>query len=391
MLVYMYRFFCGYVTIKIFGDFPERFINICAFNRIQLWNIRRKKDCIFANVSVKDYLKIRGVKKNKSVHIKLINKKGVYFAIKPYFKRKGIFAGIILFFLTIVFLSQFIWNIEVVGNKTIDRKDIIKSCEEIGIKEGVLAAAVDTNSARLKLLLNNENLSWASFIIEGSHLTVNILETKTVDKKDTSPNNLVATKDGVIEKIIVSGGKSVVKKNQAVLKGDLLVSGAIEYSNGTTDFVHCDGKILAQTERIEFFETPLKINKIYPTGRTFKRKILTFFGLKIPLSMLPINFDFSKSVSIANITNDSSYSPIYISTVIYKEKTKKQVKLSVDEAKERLKKIAKKKENSKLKDVEIMSFSDEFIHKNDRIIMKRKYNCIENIATSEKIKIINVN
>ena len=49
-----------------------------------------------------------------------------------------------MFFLIIVFLSQFIWNIEVIGNKTIDRKDIIKSCEEIGIKEGVPAAAIDT-------------------------------------------------------------------------------------------------------------------------------------------------------------------------------------------------------------------------------------------------------
>lgn len=391
MLVYIYRFFCGYVTIKIFGDFPERFINICAFNRIQLWNIRRKKDCIFAKVSVKDYFKIRSVKKNRSVHIKLINKKGVYFAIKPYFKRKGFFVGIIMFFLIIVFLSQFIWNIEVIGNKTIDRKDIIKSCEEIGIKEGVPAAAIDTNSARLKLLLNNEKLSWASFIIEGSHLSVNVLETKTVDQKDTSPNNLVAMKDGVVEKIMVSGGKSVVKKNQAVLKGDLLVSGAIEYSNGTTDFVHCEGEVFASTERIEIFETPLKITEIHQTERTVKRRVLTFFGLKIPLSLTPIDFDFSKEVTDANITNGSSYSPIYVSTVIYKEKTQKEVKLNVDEAKERLKKIAKKKENSKFKNVEILSYSDEFIHKNDRIIMKRKYNCIENIATSEKIKIINVN
>lgn len=391
MLVYIYRFFCGYVTIKIFGDFPERFINICAFNRIQLWNIRRKKDCIFAKVSVKDYFKIRNVKKNRSVHIKLINKKGVYFAIKPYFKRKGFFVGIIMFFLIIVFLSQFIWNIEVIGNKTIDRKDIIKSCEEIGIKEGVPAAAIDTNSARLKLLLNNEKLSWASFIIEGSHLSVNVLETKTVDQKDTSPNNLVATKDGVVEKIMVSGGKSAVKKNQAVLKGDLLISGAVEYSNGTTDFVHCEGEVFAKTERMEIFETPLKFAETHPTGRSVKRRVLIFFGLKIPLSLTPIDFDFSKEVTDANITNGSSYSPIYVSTVIYKEKTQKEVKLNVDEAKERLKKIAKKKENSKFKNVEILSYSDEFIHKNNRIIMKRKYNCIENIATSEKIKIINVN
>lgn len=391
MLVYIYRFFCGYVTIKIFGDFPERFINICAFNRIQLWNIRRKKDCIFAKVSVKDYFKIKNVKKNRSVHIKLINKKGVYFAIKPYFKRKGFFIGIIVFFSIIVFLSQFIWNIEVIGNKTIDKKDIIKSCEQIGIKEGVPANEIDTNSARLKLLMNNEKLSWASFIIEGSHLSVNVLETKTVDPKDTSPNNLVAMKDGVVEKIMVSGGKSAVKKNQAVLKGDLLVSGAVEYSNGTTDFVHCEGEVFAKTERMEIFETPLKVTEIHPTGRSVERRVLTFFGLKIPLSLTPIDFDFSKEVTDINITNGSSYSPIRISTVIYKEQVEKQVNLNINEAKERLIKNAKEKENSKLKDVEIISYNDEFIYKNNKIIMKRKYKCIENIATSEKIKIINVN
>ena len=391
MLVYLYRFLCGYLTIKIFGDFPERFINICAFNHIQLWNIRRKKDSIYANLSVSDYLKIRRVKKNRSIHIRLIRKKGIYFTLRPYFKRKGIAVGIVVFFLVLVFLSQFIWNIEVVGNKTLGRNEILNFCKEIGIKEGTPTALIDTNSARLKLLMNNEELSWASFIVEGSHLTVNISETKKVDKKDESPNNLIAFKDGVVEKVIVSGGKAVVIKNQAVLKGDMLVSGAIEYANGITNFVRCEGKVLARTECDKVCETPLTVTKTYETGKIAKRRVLTFFGLKIPLSGVPIEFKHTKEICTETISNGGSYSPISISTVVYKEECNKQVKMSVKEAQEYLLKVIKKEEETDMKDVEILSYNDKFSVINNKVKLKRNYKCIENIATAEKIKIINVN
>ncbi len=391
MIVYIYRFLCGYITIKIFGDFPERFLNICAFNHIILWNIRRKKESIYANVSVRDFFRIRKVKKNRSVHVKIIRKKGVYFTLKPYFSRKGIAVGMVLFFAVIVSLSQFIWNIEVVGNKTLSRNEILKYCDNIGIREGTYSGSIDTNSARLQLLMKNGNLSWASFIIEGSHLTVNVLETKTAKIKDSTPSNLIASKDGVIEKVTVSGGKAVVKKEQAVLKGDMLATGALEYSNGTTHFVRCDGEVLAKTERSIECETPLIIKETIDTGRVERRKVLTIFGIQIPLNFNPINFPYSKKHEINTITNGSSYSPIYVNDVVYKERKSVRIKMNEKDAQKYLEERIKKIEKKELGNIEIISSADAFTVENNRLILKRTYRCIENIAVQEKIKIINVN
>ncbi len=391
MIVYIYRFLCGYIKIRIYGDFPERFLNICAFNHIQLWNIRRKRDSIFANVSVKDYKRIRRVKKNKSLHVKLIAKRGIYFTFKPYLVRKGIAVGIALYFVVMCLLSQFIWNIEVVGNKNLSREEVLKYCEKIGIKEGIYSGSIDTNSARLKLLMENDKLSWGSFIIEGSHLTVNISEAKTVDEKETEPANLIATKDGVIEKVTVSSGKAVVKTNQAVLKGDLLATGVLEYSNGRTHFVRCDGVVLARTEKTIVCETPFTVRETTETGRIEKRKILTFFGVDIPLSITPINFDYTKSESKDIITNGSSYSPVYITTVKYREKSTELVTMSRMDAIKYAEKQIAELEKSEMKDAEILSSEDSVELKNERLTLTRKYQCIENIAVQEKIKINNVN
>lgn len=391
MIVYFYRFLCGYVKIKIFGDFPERFINICAFNNIKLWNIQKEKECIYCNVSVKDYFKIRRVKKNKTVHIKLLKKRGIYFTLKPYFTRKGLLVGIIFFFVIIQFLSQFIWNIKVVGNKTLSRSDILKYCKEIGIKEGSYSRSIDTNSARLNLIMECTKLSWASFIIEGSHLTVNVLETKTVKTKDTAPANLVATKDGVVEKITVIGGKAVVKREQPVLKGDMLATGSLEYSNGTTHFVRCEGEIIARTEKIIKCNTPSVIKKSKDTGRVENRKVLNIFGCQIPLSTVPIDFPHSKEYKTDIITNGSAYCPIYITRVRYKERKSDIIKLDENKAKKFLEQKLKEKEKNELKNIDVISSADEFIVKNNSYTLIRKYHCLENIATQEKIKIINVN
>ena len=42
-MLWLYRFFNGYVKVKIEGDFPERLINKCVKSSIILWNIKYLK------------------------------------------------------------------------------------------------------------------------------------------------------------------------------------------------------------------------------------------------------------------------------------------------------------------------------------------------------------
>ncbi len=391
MFVQLCRFLSGFVKIKIFGDFPERFINICAFNGIKLWNIRNKGDFIYANVSTKDFKKIHKVKKSHQMHISIISKRGIYFLIKPYLMRKGIAVGLILFFAVNIILSRFIWNIEIVGNKIVSKEKIISYCKELGVGEGVYSKSIDTNNARLKLLMNHPELSWASFVIEGSHLTVNLLETKTAEVKETAPANLVASKDGVIDKITISKGKAVVQKNQAVLKGDLLGTGVLEYGNGTTHFVRCSGEVTAKTEKSITCTAPFTIRKTVLTGREEKRRVLNVFGLKIPLSFVPVNFKHKRSTDTNRLTNGSSYSPIYMNEITYKEVETVTTRLNREEAVLYVKEKLKKEEIKQLQSAEILSYNDEINFDNSNVTITRKYSCLENIAVQEKIKINTAN
>ena len=59
------NYITGYVNIKVESYFIERFINICISKKILLWNIKRSKSSIlYANISIRDYKKLRKEMKN---------------------------------------------------------------------------------------------------------------------------------------------------------------------------------------------------------------------------------------------------------------------------------------------------------------------------------------
>ena len=391
MFILLLRYICGYLSIKIYGDYPERFINICAANGISLWNIRRRGDCIYANIDVRNYKEIRVLKRKSRVKLKIVRKKGLYFIIKPYLKRSGLAVGVVLFFLLNIALSSFIWNIEIKGNKSLSDEEIIFMCSDIGIYEGMLSSNIDTNDARLKLLIGNEKLSWASFIIEGSHLTVNVSETESVTEDDKSPANFIAARDGIIEKIEISSGQAVVKKGQAVVAGELLASGTVEYKDQSTHFTRCSGTVTARTKRELSVTVPYEIVKKEYTGKSSEKKVVSFFGLKFPLDLVPVTYEHEKEVEKNFFGNEESYLPIYVYNVEFRETSKRNIKMNKKDARKYALNKLKEKEAKELKNAQIIDYEDKITFTDSVITIKRCYNCIENIEILENIKINIVN
>ena len=114
----------GFVDIVVEGYYIERFINICASKSIFLWNLRREKSTILhARVGIRDFKRLKSVCKKTQCKMKIDNKKGVPFILNKYKKRK-LFIGLLIFvFLGIIALSNFIWNIDVVGNQSISKEE----------------------------------------------------------------------------------------------------------------------------------------------------------------------------------------------------------------------------------------------------------------------------
>lgn len=191
------NYFTGYVNIKVEGFFIERFINMCTSKKILLMDIKREKSSImYANVSIKDYKRLRQVAKKTKSKIKIQNKKGLPFFAHKYRKRK-IFAflfGTVI--LAMIVLSNYIWNIEISGNINITKQEILEILEEKGFKIGSSKNDIDTNSVINKIRLERDDIAWMGITVKGTNAIVKIKEADKAPKvlDENAYCNIIADK-----------------------------------------------------------------------------------------------------------------------------------------------------------------------------------------------------
>ena len=325
-MLFLYRFFCGILEVEFSGIYPEKILNLCAQNKIGIWNTRFLGQKIRLFITVIDFKKLPKILKKSGIKVHILRKKGFPFFINKYKKRFGIFAGIVLFFAVLQFMSGFIWIIEVQGTKTVETTEIISVCSELGIKIGTKSNSIDTKNVPQNLLLKMDELSWGSFNIEGCKLTVNVSEVTPKKEDNSVATNLKASADGVIKKIDVTSGNCVVKVGDIVKKGDVLVSGIIENAN-ETKFVHSIGSIIAETQETVSFSEPFLKKVKYPLGKHKKKSVLEIFTLKIPLYIGKQKGSFETQIEHNYLELFSQKLPIVLHTKKFqfvKKETKKQ-------------------------------------------------------------------
>ena len=88
-MVSLLRFIFGYVKVMVTSESPHEILNILLLNGVSFWSIERRKNSIIFCLSVKDYKRIRTLRKKAKfkVKIKIINKVGLTFLIKRITRR----------------------------------------------------------------------------------------------------------------------------------------------------------------------------------------------------------------------------------------------------------------------------------------------------------------
>lgn len=385
-MLFLYRFICGYLEIVFYGEYPEKVLNLCAKNRITLWNSKYKSGKIFTKIMVADFLKLPNLIKNTGIRCHIIKKHGLPFFIKRYKKRMGMVVGIFLFVGILYFLSQHIWIIEVTGNKKVSDIEILKYCYSMGIKGGMSANKINAKIMAQELLLKTDKLSWASFNIEGSKLVVNVSETKK-NNGSYNPTNLKATADGIITHLDVTSGNCVVKLGDTVKKGDLLVSGIIEGANGTR-FVESKGLVVAETEFEITVTEDFKQNIYFKTGKEKVKKVISFFEFKIPLYLGKEKGSFSTKLNIKHLKMFGKKLPI----VIYSKRFTFLKPQEITYNEKQLENLLKKQLNEKIKNQDLKDFqikNTEISVSKEKMQLKAQIIAKKDITKSENL-IINI-
>lgn len=381
----LYRFLWGYVRFTVSGTYPERLLNLLSMNGITAWNIVRRGDGVEANVLVKDYKKIRLVRRQSGCRIRCTERYGAPFFAVKYHKRLGAVAGALLFVALLWFLSGRIWNIELKGNKKTQDAAILAACREIGIYEGASRRSIDPKKARLRLALMLPDIAWASVNMEGSVVTVEISESQKIEKDSDTPCNLMAAVDGVVKAVEITQGALAVRVGDGVVKGDLLVSGVIEYADGSSAFVASKGRIMAETTRTAEYFAPYAQSKEVVAKEPEVKRVLHIFSFKIPLYIGSVQGDYERVIKDKKLMLGARYAPIYVTEGYFYKKSKTSYVLNEDLALKLAQDELKKQEKRDFteKEIEILDYSEEKEVRSDGVLVKRTYKCLENIAKPE--------
>lgn len=385
MLLWIYKFINGYVYVKFISPFPEKMLNICAANGLNFWKVTLKKNILYFKISISDFKRLKVFKRNIKGKIHITKKNGLPFILQRNKYRYGMLVGAVIFVLLINFMSGFVWNLHISGNENISAESILQSLEALNIKEGSRISKIDPQIARNQLLINRKDISWAAFNIEGCRLTVDITETKQKDDKSKDPSNLKAAEDGVIKAVEVISGVANVRVGDAVLKGDLLVSGVVEYKDQHTEFVRSRAKIIAETEKVIRVEVPFKQTKRLQTGKYKKRRVLCFFGVKLPLYLGAVGENFELEPKNQTENESKPYLPIKIIENNYYETYDTEIVLTNDKAKQQAKTELEKAIKNYLSDGKILSQRTVSESNENALVMYAELKCEKDIILEEKI------
>lgn len=296
MLIYLYRFFKGYVYVKLISNKPEYFLNLCSLNGINIWKTVFKGKNLYFKTDINSFKNIKKISAKFKGRVHITKKIGAPFILNRYKKRYGLFIGFAMFAVLLNLLSLYIWNISVVGVDEKISKSVISNLETLGIENGTKISKIDAKILRNELLLNIKELSWAAVNIEGSFLTVDAKVKEKREEISNEPTNLLAAYDGIVKKIETINGTCNVKVGEAVKKGDLLISGMVEYKDLHTEFVRARGKVTAEVEEKIVISTPLRTEKSVRTGECFNRSVLDFLGIKIPLFLNGVKSSYETEI-----------------------------------------------------------------------------------------------
>lgn len=386
-----YNYAIGYANIQVEGYFVERFINLCMNRNIEVWDINKLYDGVITlKIKNSDLPRVDELADITRSKVTVIKESGVPYIAKKYTKRK-IFMLLFLMAAVFIYLASLrIWKIDIIGDFSIPIEQVEQMLLDENVYVGMKKKDLDFDKVKNEIYLKRDDILWIGFAIKGTRATVEVLErTKKDDNaSDNVPCNIVADKDGVVEKISVREGTRVAQKGDVVFKGDILVSGVVESEHSETKYVHSNADILLKTWYIGKQSLPLEKTIVSKTGNVEKKHKIKLGNYTINLTNTSTNFE--KYDTITNVKKlilfDRFELPIESQTTVFEEYTTDEIKYTKEQALEIAKSEAKAIADSNVpSDAEIINSDYKFFYTDNEVQVRVTNECLERAGTNENL------
>ncbi len=287
IVVIILRWFFGYISFSVEGRFPERFINLAAKRGINLWKLKGTDEKVSGCARMSDLKSLRLIAERNGHKLHIERGHGLPHLIIKYRSRSGLLAGMIICIALYIYMSGSVWNITFTLPDSINEYEIRNTLKEYGLYEGARVKSINVDDIVNSISSKDRRISWMTINISGTDAEVNIspnISDRVKKNEGIKLSNMLSSADGTVTRVNVYNGSADVKAGDGIRKGQLLVSGIVEYNNGINVFTDSEAVVFAKTARRVRIEIPKSSYNVTAAGETEKNDI-SFFGLILPSSM----------------------------------------------------------------------------------------------------------
>ncbi len=344
------RYLQGYLAIKVWGFSPERFMNLCSHHHLFLWNIVNHGEYYSMNISLKNFYKLKGLTRKTGTRVVITGRYGLPFLSVRMWRRRIFIAGLLGSIAFWIWMSGFIWAVEITGNYFVTTDVFQDFLLNNGIQTGMKKNRIDIEKLEEAIRTEFDIVTWTSAKIDGTRLVIQVKENDLIKVEDTGKAaeteetdqgmDLVAEKDGVVISIVTRSGIPKVSAGTEVKKGDVLVEGGVPILNddGTVkryDYCVADADIMLQCIYSLQEEIDEKYEDKEYTGRERKEPFLILGTKKIKI---PAVFGKYEQYDVMEEKNQlrlfkNYYLPVYIGKDLVREYTVEEKIYTQDQVK----------------------------------------------------------
>lgn len=402
------RYLQGYLTIRVQGFSPERFMNLCSNHHLFLWNIINHGDYYTMNISLKNFYRLKGLTRKTGTRVVITGRYGLPFLSVRMWRRRIFLAGLLGSLAFWIWMSGFIWAVEIDGNYFVTTDVFQDFLDANGVRTGVKKGQIDIETLEESIREHFDIVTWTSARIDGTRLLIQVKENDLIkmdeEKKETEVKDenvgmdLVAQKDGVIVSMVTRSGVPLVKAGAEITKGDVLVEGGVPIYNddGTIkryDYCAADADIMLQciyslTEEIDEKHEEKKYTK-----KEKKQPFLIIGTRKISLPLLGRKFEKYDVIEEKHQLKifKNYYLPMYIGSYLVREYEVEEEIYTKEQVKELFeRKIQKFIETLQEKGVQIIEKNVTIKRAFGTWKMEADFLAVEKTGISQKTRIIQI-
>lgn len=270
----------GFHRVECRGRDAEALLNLFSRAHLITRGFARQDDRIVFRIFAADRRYFCSVMEAAAISYTLQPMRGIPSFFYRYRRRAGLWLGCAAFAALLIASRLFVWNITVTGNDTVSRSEVIRRLDEAGCRLGSFIPALDFREVYLSFLQSGDNVAWISAVRTGTTVRVQILEKRQGEDRALKKGsaNLVASRDGQIERLEVNSGIAAVSVGQPVKEGTLLVSGVRDLREDRFSVTYAQGRVYARVCREIEVRVPLKTTEMQETDRRLTGLELIFFS-----------------------------------------------------------------------------------------------------------------